>query len=297
MARPRTRRINLARKTPGFRVGKTRGASGAVMNNLMVPRAAGGGAPVIYEANTANLNRVDQYFGAGNPAELQITGNISVFMRVKADSVSSTDIIASKFSYSDSEKSWDLRQEGSKYKVFVSADGTNTTGVTSSTAPSISVYQDIGFVYNGSTLKLYINGTEEASTSYSSGLFESITGVVIGAYGGVNLGAFPYGGDVAMFRIWDRDLSTVEITERYNAGTPICYSSLSSGLKSGLVYSPRLCNFNGNSGDELVDQSTSGITTTNYNTTPFTGTGLDVECGGTPPVSDNYLFLPNITIY
>jgi hypothetical protein len=244
----------------------------------LLSSALSAGGTVTYAANTANFNGVDQYFGAGNPAPLQITGNISVFMRVKADSVSSTDIIASKFSYSDSEKAWDLRQEGSTYKVFVSADGINTTGVTSSTAPSTSVYQDIGFVYNGSTLKLYINGIEDGSTSYSSGVFDSITGVVIGAYGGVNLGEFPYGGDTAMFRIWNRDLSTVEITERYNAGDPICYSSLSSGLKSGLVYAPRLSNWDGNTGDELVDQSTSGITTTNYNATPFTGTGLNVEC-------------------
>ena len=61
MARPRTRRTNLARKNPGIRTGKTRGASGAVMNNLMIPRAGESG-PTLYAANTADLNGVDQAF-------------------------------------------------------------------------------------------------------------------------------------------------------------------------------------------------------------------------------------------
>jgi len=236
----------------------------------------GGGGP--FSANTSNLDGTTMYGDAGNPAALQITGNMSVFMWCKSLVASDTDILFSKFSYTDNQRAWEIRQESSTFKVFVSSDGSGSSNTSSTTAPSTSVYRHVGFVYNGSTVKIYVNGTEEGSVAYTAGIFDSSAEVIIGAYGGADIGNFPYGGKLGFPRIWSKALSSSEVTEEYNLGNPICFASLSAGIKTNLEYAPRFCNFNGNSGAELTDQSTNSITTTNTGTFGYTGSGLTVDC-------------------
>jgi hypothetical protein len=233
-----------------------------------------------YAANTANLNGSSQHFSAGNPAALQLTGSQSHFIWVKPDSVASNTVIIGKYSYSNNQRAFILRSNGSTaYDAIVSSDGSSTvTTVSSTTAPAAGEAVRIGWVYNGSTLKFYLNGSEEGSVSYSSGVHNSTTDYIIGSYGGPNLGVDRYDGAAGMLRVWSKALSAAEVTEEYNSGNIKCFNDLSTGLKTNLIYSPRLCNWTGTGGDELVDQSTSSITTTNTGSTPFNGTGLTIEC-------------------
>jgi hypothetical protein len=232
----------------------------------------------VYAVNSATLNGSTQWFDAGNPPEVQIPGSMSVSIWTKPDTYNSR--IFSKFLNTGDQRQWYL-QGGltGLFRGVIYSTGLGS-GANSLTGNNLSVgWNHLAMVYNGSTIKLYQNGQETASLSYSSGIFNGTGKLMVGrweAAGGYNNAAYSFPA------IWDGALSPSDITELYNGGVPICTASLSSGLTADLVYAPRLCNFNGNSGDELVDQSVSGITTANVGSTPFTGTGLSVEC--TPPI-------------
>jgi hypothetical protein len=74
--------------------------------------------------------------------------------------------------------------------------------------------------------------------------------------------------------IFNYSLSPSQVATIYKGGTPVCYEE--RGIESN--YSPRLGNWDTNAGDELVDQSTSGITTTPIGSPTYTDQGLQVEC-------------------
>ncbi len=236
----------------------------------------------IFAANTANFNGTTQYFDAGNPAALQITGNITVSIWTKFDTVpSSSEVIMSKFnSASDQRAVLLLYTSGSntiRASVYTDGLGGSAINVDLGSPPTAGVWIHMVMVYNGSTLKLYIDGSEVDSVSYSSGIFNSTASWLVGSRD-ETVPDLNLDGSTAFPAIWDNDISSAQVTELCNGGIPICPSDLSAGLKTDLVYAPRLSNWAGNSGDELVDQSTSGITTTNVGSTPFTGTGLTVKC-------------------
>ena len=69
-------------------------------------------------------------------------------------------------------------------------------------------------------------------------------------------------------------------TELYNAGVATCFSDLSAPIKAKFTSSGdfwELANWTGHTGGELTGQANAN-TLTNTGPTPFTGTGLDVEC-------------------
>ena len=142
-------------------------------------------------------------------------------------------------------------------------------------------------------MSISVDAGTPVTKSHSGGIFNSTAPLYVGNYAD---GSGYSNGGLMNAIIWNRALSGAEETELYNGGTPKCYDSMSSGLKSSIVEFWALENHTGFTGQELTGQ-VSSKDLTNYNSTPFTGTGLDVECGGSPPVADDYLFLPNITIY
>ena len=69
-------------------------------------------------------------------------------------------------------------------------------------------------------------------------------------------------------------------TELYNAGVATCFSDLSAPIKAKFTSSGdfwELANWTGHTGGELTGQANAN-TLTNTGSTPFTGTGLTVEC-------------------
>ena len=279
MARPRTRRINLARKTPGFRVGKTRGASGAVMNNLMMPRAAGGGGT--FSANTANLNGVDQYFTFPTASDTGITGDFTFICWIKkgegnADLMSVWDG-AAPFLWIDRPASGGMG---------VNLNWTGLSWQSTLEIPNDSAWHMAVLSRSGSTVSLSVDDGTPETTTYGTVISLGIELFAIGAHDGGNAYANPTLGSMGYQGAWSRALSGAEQTSLYNAGVAKCWDSLTTGEKTSIGFYFSLENHTGFTGQELVDQSSTVTNLTNYNATPFTGTGLDVEC--TPSTTVTY---------
>jgi len=254
--------------------------SSDVTGKLVLSRLLSTPPPSLFSLNTALLDGSTQYFAAGNPAALQITGDFTASIWVKMDAVSgSSQVFFSKSNSTSNEQSWMIYYTGgaTEFRGAISTNGSAFDVAPEGGVPVVSTWYNLVLTYDGSNARLYTNGVLDDAPAYTAGINNSTANVRVGRRGDTGSPLY-FDGSVAFPKIWDRALSQTEVTELYNDGNPKCFDLLGSGLKTNLVYSPTLSNWNGATGSELVDNSVSSITTTNQGTTPFTGTGLSVNC-------------------
>ena len=236
-----------------------------------------GGGTSIFSANTNLLNGTDQYYDAGNPTEVQITDAITVACWVKLGTLSGGRFVMTKYGES-SDRDWYILLHGGTGLLTVQVQTTGvTTTISDPTTPTVDEWLHVAFTYNKVNVILYVNGVQVAIAANTSSLKATSAPVRIG----VNSATIPSSymdGSLPFPSINDTALSAATILEMYNSGVPICTADQSTDITDSLVYAPRLANWDTNAGDELVDQSTSGITTTAFNTPTYTDAGLDVEC-------------------
>ncbi len=79
--------------------------------------------------------------------------------------------------------------------------------------PALDVWYHVIGTYDGSTIKLYINGIQVATTSYTDNLFSQYDNMRIGNY---MEGGYPFNGLIDNVRIYNRALSDTEISTLYN---------------------------------------------------------------------------------
>lgn len=217
----------------------------------------GGAAPPITAIyDSFGYDNTDYVEVTGNPAELQITGNITVALWVK-DSVANK-IFFSKYSFSNNQRSWNLRSESGVYKFFVSSDGTSTTVVSSTTVSNTDTWKHLVGVYDGTDIHMYVNGALENSTAYNSGLHNSTTNVIIGDYGGPNIGGGSMVGSATQSLVFNSALSPSEVSSLYAVGdTVVTFAAIPVGVRNKLTMAYAM-NSNDDSLDDLSVNSNAG---------------------------------------
>jgi hypothetical protein len=104
---------------------------------------------------------------------------------------------------------WMLGQMGNRLRFRLKAGGTTTTLIASSGNLAVGTWYHTAAVYDGSTMRLYLNGAEVGSTS-KSGAVNTSTSVP------VNIGRSPDGsnffrGSMDAVRLYNRALTASEI--------------------------------------------------------------------------------------
>lgn len=79
------------------------------------------------------------------------------------------------------------------------------------------------FQGDGSTLRLYVDGVLEASSSITVSMVNASSGVNIARYGG---GTNYFPGEIKLIGFWDRALNAAEISDLYNSGSGLTYEGL-----------------------------------------------------------------------
>lgn len=97
-------------------------------------------------------------------------------------------------------------------------DGVTRLLVTSALTLSLNTWHNLSFTYDGTMLKLYRNGVQDATTgtaTYTLGQNNIDVGI------GNNIALYPYNdwfkGQIPMVQLYNRALSAQEITQNYNA--------------------------------------------------------------------------------
>lgn len=189
-------------------------------------------------ASSLLLNGTSQYTNAGNTASLQTTGNTSAFIWVNStNDPTSNETFFSKYNTTGNDRSWQIEVRGSvgnAIRVTLSSDGSAQQPIDATTSLVAGTWYHIGFVYNGSTIKIYVNGVEENSVSYSSGIHNSSTAdVIVGCLnqGGANL----FDGSTQLASLFNTAITQTDIDELYNGGVPKQPWLLSQSLKDDAV--------------------------------------------------------------
>jgi hypothetical protein len=115
----------------------------------------------------------------------------------------------------------------------------------------------VAATYDGSKMRVYINGTLDSQKAFPYGIFPGTNDLAIGAFvGGVPAGqyAYSFSGQIDEPVIYNRALSPLEIQQIY-----LCQTNISLGLYPGLT-------INGFIGQNVAIQYITNVTSSNWTT-------------------------------
>ncbi|MHC4498061.1 MAG: LamG-like jellyroll fold domain-containing protein [Planctomycetota bacterium] len=153
---------------------------------------------------------------------LDITGNLTLVAWIRLASVAADRGIIAKTD-GTSDKAYYLYLNAgppAALRAKVSNDGSSQVTVQGGTTLVTNTWYHVALVYNGTDLRLYLNGSLDENgalnpLSYSSGINNSSTAFAIGSQS--NLGEY-FDGQIDEVAVFDRDLSADEIQEIYEKG-------------------------------------------------------------------------------
>jgi len=219
---------------------------------------------------------VDDNITCGNDASLQITGNFSISSVVNIDA-HGTNTILSKSSYTDNKRAFEFYTTGTgKVTLVVTSNGSTFTQVVGSTVLNTGEFYHLGATYDGSNIKVYVNGIEDGSVAFALAIYNSTTELVVGAYGGVDLGALPFDGPMTKVQLFNRSVSASEMLALYNQNLPKAFDKLPSALQPSDTSCVLALNLD-SVDDTAVDQSTYGNDGTKNGGVAATGSEIDID--------------------
>lgn len=186
-----------------------------------------GGVTPFVNTYSMSLDGVDEYFTAGNPSSLQITGALTISAWVKTGDnrdaiiVSKDDQTNRCFNFSAN-----LPGGGTNYTSLYVFSGGTATGVVSNTLLTAGTWNHVMAVFKPSTyMRIYVNGVLDAenTTSIPASIDNDPANFLIGK--GLSAG-YNFFGNIDEVAVWNSDQSS-NVSTIYNSGAPNDLSSLS----------------------------------------------------------------------
>lgn len=115
--------------------------------------------------------------------QLDVTGNITICCRFKVTSFATSRGIVCKGDGAAARGYYLYLSSGAKARFELSSDGTATSTAEGGTTIAVNTWYSLAATYNGSTISVYLNGSLDGSTSYSSGIYNNGTKFSIGVRG------------------------------------------------------------------------------------------------------------------
>ena len=171
-------------------------------------------------------NGSDSYIEVDNSTSLNLGGDkLTLSAWVKLNTVSGYRMIASKPYASTSHASpwfsYTLHANGNKLRMVISTNVSSNQSINSVNTLTTGMWYHVVGVYDGSEMKLYINGIKDSATkSITGNLNQYNTPLRIGTNGGFSE---DFDGLIDQIGIWNRALTDQEITELYNSGSGNTY--------------------------------------------------------------------------
>ncbi|MFC1755575.1 LamG domain-containing protein, partial [Thermoproteota archaeon] len=171
-----------------------------------------------------DFNGSGAYVDCGNDTSLGITGDISIEVWIRPDVLNSNVGIAGIQETPSQEGYLVAGTAGNRLRF-----GLDSGSVLSASTIAVSKWTHVVGVYDGSDIMIYINGTLDNSTGYSSGSTPHLasSSFVIGRWYG-NYDGYYFNGDIDGVRVYNRSLSPEQIKALYNDRTDLIVSNETS---------------------------------------------------------------------
>lgn len=178
----------------------------------------------------------DEYLDITDASQtgLDISGDMSICGWLKLETVGATQMIVSKWNSGTNNRSYLFWLDtGNKLNFKVSNDGaepTATTGVSSTALSSTATWYFVGVTYDASagTCQFYYNGsTDGTGTGLETSIYNGTSKFILGRF--ETASTLNMDGLMDEIPIWDRGITSSEMSEIYNAGSGLSYDDWDTG--------------------------------------------------------------------
>jgi hypothetical protein len=173
------------------------------------------------DANTAmTFDGKASYIEVSSEANLNLSGDLTLEAWVKPTAVDTTS--RSVLAKAGADGSFASRQfrlglsEG-RWRGTLYSTGGSTFSAIATTAPVAGTWQHVVFTVSGTTLRIYINGVEAGTATFSGTRTNLTSGTAIGRLGD-NASQY-FGGAIDEVAVYNVALTTAQIQQHYNAGS------------------------------------------------------------------------------
>jgi hypothetical protein len=181
---------------------------------------------------SATFNGSTQYLSSDS-VDFNITDVISFGGWIYFNSINE-NVLISKWGTGYPNTSYLIFMDSSdKFRLLASSDGASLTNVLSTTVATTGQWYFVVGVYDGTDLKLSIDGGSFDSLPHAGGIHVSSVDLMIGQYG--NYGTTFHNGKIDNAFIYNKALTLTEIQTLYNSGNGVSYNDLTTSQKVDLV--------------------------------------------------------------
>ena len=180
----------------------------------------------------------NQYLTRADGAEWVIGAGFTAAGWIYRDAAGATTYITGK--YASGQREWSLNASATNLLAGrLSSDGNTAQTILTSTlsVASTATWMFVSLRYDsaqsGAELALNKNAETKQTAAHAGGIFNGTSAVRLGASDFAITSSMD--GRMDSWGYWSRGLSDAEITSLYNGGAGHIYSSLTAGLKTGLI--------------------------------------------------------------
>lgn len=242
------------------------------------------------QENALNFDGSDGYVELGTNPVFDITSAITLEAWVYPTQYESEDNIITKFGDIHQQDSYILRLVNGVANFYVKIN-TSWYNINATTAIDLNTWTHIAGVYDGTEMKIFINGILNASLPQTGIINVSTSTLKIGKWNSVN----SFHGNIDEVRIWNVARLDSEISSKYNSEL--------TGNESGLVvyytFNQGIANGNNTLETSLKDSSVNNIngTLTNFQLNGTTSNWVGGIDFSTLSLLENNLSFKNVTLY
>jgi len=182
-----------------------------------------------------SFDGTNDYVYVADNATLDPSVGMSLSTWIKLNALPSSGskdyIIIDKWSGTGDQRSyeWDVLKADNKVYFYSTPDGTTTKTVTSDSALVTNTWYHLEVTYDGTTIKMYVNGVQQSSTTTTTSIYPSTTNFVIGGNDG-GATANPFNGIIDDVRIYNYARTQKQVVSDMNAGHPAVGSPVGSAI-------------------------------------------------------------------
>ncbi len=190
----------------------------------------GGGSRIValVPVNRAlDFDGVDDYVDLGTPLTTYFGGKTAITAEAWIYPTSNTGaykvIIGNYNTTNNTSPQFMLRQQGNDVSFFIGNSSGSYAAATASNSLTLNSWQHVVGTWDGSVIKVYVNGVLGASTNWAGSMYTTSNAVYIGKNNFTNE---IYQGKIDEVRVWDRALCQGEIQNNRNGEIPTTSTNL-----------------------------------------------------------------------